>query len=179
MKSSKFKYALAAGAVAFAAGAAVVFWIVRSASSGQDLTSLLRVRTTIDGRSVAWTADDTKVIIVNFWATWCGPCIQETPSLLKIAAADKSIRLISISEDDSVKDLKKFLNLYPSSQAANIFVIHDEDRRLAKSMGVTTYPTSYVYSKNFRNGQAINGAVDWESEEIRKLLQSASAANAN
>ncbi len=149
--------------------AGFIFWSWRT--DPHSLTGLLANRPAVDGR-LAWPlAADADVIIVNFWATWCAPCIQETPSLFRLVAGDKKIILISISEDDSPKELQKFLGLYPGSQAANVFVVHDLDRRLAKSMAVTSYPTSYIFPVTMLDGQRIEGPVNWESPPVRDLIE--------
>ncbi|PWU18439.1 MAG: hypothetical protein C5B49_07180 [Bdellovibrio sp.] len=116
---------------------------------------------TLDGRSIEW-GPETEFLIVNFWASWCAPCVAETPSLFRLVAENHNrINLISISEDESEKSLRKFLSLYPNSSAPGIFLLYDQDRKLSESMDVHQFPESFIYSRDLKLLKKVVGAVDW------------------
>lgn len=123
----------------------------------------------IDQRT--FSPDGKRFVILNFWATWCGPCIQETPSLLKLASSHpEKIVLLSVSVDDGLPEIKKFLSLYPGAQADNVYVIHDRLKKLAEKFGVGRYPESFVFSPDGGLIKRIPGAIPWTEPEILKIF---------
>lgn len=138
-----------------------------SVSSIRDLVGSAR---TIDQSTVKMQGHE-KFVMINFWASWCGPCIQETPSLLHLANENSGkVILLLISEDSSLKDLRSFIKLYPLAQSANVFVIYDEDRRFAQGLGVSSLPRTFVFNREFQMTENYSGAVDWNTPEARQFL---------
>ena len=126
---------------------------------------------TLSGQKLDLNQVKGKTIIVNVWASWCAPCIQETPSLFKLVNSNKDrIALLSVSTDDSKKELNKFLRLYPSHESPNIYIIFDESRLITKSLGVNKLPETFVFAPDAKFLRQISGAVDWSS--IEKTLLS-------
>lgn len=112
-----------------------------------------------------------RFVIANFWATWCGPCIQETPSLFRLAAEhSEKIVLVSISVDSGVSEVKKFLSLYPASQVSNVYILHDRGKNLAQKFNVSRYPESFIFGPDGKLIRHIPGAVDWSQSEFQKIF---------
>ena len=119
----------------------------------------------------AFKAEPGHFVVVNFWATWCGPCIQGTPSLFRLASDHKDkITLASVSIDSGLTEVKKFLSLYPASQAANVFIIHDRGKVLAEKFGVNRYPETFIFSDKGNLVRHIPGAVDWSQPEFQQIF---------
>jgi len=138
----------------------------KSANLAHDLIVASR---TLEDRAIE--LPPSRYVIVNFWASWCGPCIQETPSLMRLAKENPDlVSLIAISEDESLKDLKKFLRLYPMVKAPNIFITHDLDRRLALGFGVKKFPETFVFNRDFKLLKKVDGAVEWSPALLQTLL---------
>ncbi len=118
-----------------------------------------------------------KVMIVNFWATWCPPCRKEVPSMVQLYETfkDKGFEIVAVSVDKRREDVVDFVNTYNMS----FTVLHDADSQVAASYGVFRYPESFIVDKNGVVLQHLNGAVEWMSPEfvdyIGKLLAAPSS----
>lgn len=108
-----------------------------------------------------------KTIILNFWASWCGPCQQEMPSLLKLVAdhSDQLV-LISINVDNSEKEMKKFMGLFPNFKGSNIFVFYDGERKWVQSYAVTGFPETFLYNKQHQFIKRHQGALDFKNVDF-------------
>lgn len=109
-----------------------------------------------------------RVVFVNFWATWCGPCVAEMPSLIALEASldPADIAFVSIAEDDAWQPVDRWLKRNPLP----FDVYRDRPPRVEIPFATTSYPTSFVID---RNGQALyrfNGARNWDTDEVRALL---------
>ena len=119
---------------------------------------------------------DNKLIMVNYWATWCGPCVSEIPDLIKISAdyADKGFALVGVNVDNSdVDGVKQFI----ADQGISYPVIFADGFFLDEIQGYQYIPTTLFYDSNGKQvGQAVVGSNSYEdwSKLIDALLEQAS-----
>lgn len=107
-----------------------------------------------------------KRIVINYWATWCGPCIKEMPAL-KIAEDllenhNYAFLLVSdetISKISDFKMNKKFDFNYLKSVKS------------IETLGIYSLPTSYIFDENGKKIETIVGTISWDSEEIIEKLK--------
>ncbi|HSR49781.1 MAG TPA: TlpA disulfide reductase family protein [Acidobacteriota bacterium] len=143
-------------------------WIPADQRESVDLsTPVLR---TLEGEEVKLSDLDAKVLLVNFWATWCGPCRKEMPDLerLQKALADEGLQVVALSDDDpqAVRDyLKK--NPYDFR-----FVI-DKKGDLYNRMGFPggVLPASMVVDSQGRVALVHVGLYDWDAPEVVESLR--------
>jgi cytochrome c biogenesis protein CcmG/thiol:disulfide interchange protein DsbE len=109
-----------------------------------------------------------QVVVLNFWATWCPPCIEETPSmvLMQSRLKYKGVVVLAVSIDDDAAAYHKFLK----DHSVNMVTVRDEDRRAASLYGTFGWPESYVIDRNGVIRRKFIGAVEWTSPEIMDYL---------
>ncbi|MES2768889.1 MAG: TlpA disulfide reductase family protein [Bdellovibrionota bacterium] len=113
-----------------------------------------------------------KVIIINFWASWCGPCVEEIPSLLKlIDQASGQVALVALSLDNDQKAMMDFLKNYDTSNP-NIYMLKDPNYMLAESFGTFKLPESYILNKDRKLIKKISGSINWTASDITALINS-------
>lgn len=127
----------------------------------------------IDGKKVNLSEFRGKVVLLNFWATWCGPCRAEMPSLHNLynEYKDKGFVVIAISADTSEKPVKSFAKELKLSFP----ILMDKNKAVSfDDYGVLGLPTTFLIDKNGIIIEKIMGEREWDSpqmkEKILKLL---------
>lgn len=112
-----------------------------------------------------------ELIIVNFWASWCPPCIQETPSMLNYAKvhSDK-IQLYLVSEDNSPKEIRDFVKAFSDIYSVNLRIIWDANRKIGQNFKVYKMPETFVFNKDGKLLRQLSGSVDWSKPEVHKMI---------
>ncbi|HZQ19619.1 MAG TPA: TlpA disulfide reductase family protein [Terriglobales bacterium] len=118
-----------------------------------------------------------KIVVLNFWATWCPPCIEEMPSLVglqkKVRGTDVTILAVSVDDDadDYHKFLKDhnvdFLTVREAGQKTDTGVIAP----VSSKYGTYKVPETYIIDRNGIIRRKFIGAVDWNQEEIVEYLR--------
>jgi thiol-disulfide isomerase/thioredoxin len=125
----------------------------------------------INGNTVRLSDLKGKIVILNFWATWCAPCIEEVPSLIKLVQEYKGqLHLLAISGDSNLEDIKVFLKSFPELKAAHINIIWDEDHSIMKKFAVARLPESFVGSKDLRLAKKIVGTINWYTPDSKAYM---------
>lgn len=110
-----------------------------------------------------------KVVLLNFWATWCGPCRVEMPSMeiLYQDFKDEGFAILAISSDPQGSIVTR---PFVASQGLTFPILHDSDYRVSGSYGVRTLPMSFLIDRNGTLTHRVFGARDWNSPEARELI---------
>jgi thiol-disulfide isomerase/thioredoxin len=110
-----------------------------------------------------------KVVLVNFWATWCGPCVEEMPSmeLLRVAMEGKPFAILAVNVGEGARAAQAFgekLDLgFP--------LLLDRDTTVAKSWRARVLPASYLVGPDGAIRYSYLGALDWASAPVRKRIE--------
>ena len=109
-----------------------------------------------------------QVVVLNFWATWCPPCIEETPSLVRMQnkMKDKGVVVLAVSIDADDAAYHKFLKDY----SVSMVTVRDEAKKSSSLYGTFGWPETYVIDRNGVIRRKFIGAVDWGSPEITDYL---------
>lgn len=135
--------------------------------------------TALDGTETALGPRAGTVTIVNFWATWCPPCVQEMPSLegLHAALGRDGLRVVGVSVDDDGGALRRFVK----DAGIEFTVVRDPGgRKAAAAWGVDGYPETFVLDGAGRVLERYQGPARWDSPEavahFRELIAKAKAS---
>ena len=110
-----------------------------------------------------------QVVLVNFWATWCPPCVEETPSLEKFAeqVRNQGVTVISVSVDQDGDTLQRFATEYHLSFA----IARDPDQAVASRYGTFKFPETYILDRDGRVAEKVIGPADWQDPRILAFVQ--------
>ena len=118
---------------------------------------------TIEGKYFDLADYKGKEVIVNFWASWCAPCVEEFPSFLKLLKAQKGkIIVLAISLDNNKQDIESFIEGFQLGDSGlDIYFSWDEDKSLSKLFGTKLLPESYLLDADHIVRRKIVGITDW------------------
>jgi peroxiredoxin len=124
----------------------------------------------LDGNVVSLSDFRGKVVLVNFWATWCGPCRVEMPAMEQLyrTFARKDFEILAVSTDPQgvavTRPFQKEIGLtFP--------ILHDADYRVGLTYGARTLPMTFMVDRQGVVRQQIFGARDWSASEAHQLIQ--------
>jgi thiol-disulfide isomerase/thioredoxin len=117
-----------------------------------------------------------KVVVLNTWATWCGPCKAEMPTLAKMAAsyAGKPVEVVAVSIDTADAATKATLFI---SQNAPLKFYHDREMKIVFKLNAPGTPTTVIYGKDGLETARVAGDADWTSPAARALVDEALAGS--
>ena len=111
-----------------------------------------------------------KLILLNFWATWCVPCKEEMPSL-DLLQSNKNLKNLKIFPINVGKDnIEKASNFFKDLKIKNLDVYFDSPVTLAKKFSLRGIPTSILLNKDGLEFARIVGSIDFEDEKFIKWL---------
>ena len=129
--------------------------------------------TDLDGNSFSLQALRGKVLIVNFWATWCPPCREEMPSMQRawerLDKAQVLLLAINVGEDEDV--IFRFTADYP----VDFPLLLDQDAKVAQSWPVKGLPTTFVVDPQGRLVYRAIGSREWDDPELLALVRALGA----
>jgi peroxiredoxin len=109
-----------------------------------------------------------RVVVLNFWATWCGPCVAETPSLLQLHHDQPDLAIVAVSVDDDAQAYQHFI----ASHHVDLITVRDPGQKIANLFHSTMWPESYIIDRQGIIRRKVIGAQDWSNPEMRAYLKS-------
>jgi len=111
-----------------------------------------------------------RVLILNFWATWCRPCRHELPALqsLRDTLVDEGLEVVGVSVDASDPES---VARFARDQGARFPILHDPSEEVARRFATAAWPTTFVIDREGRQVYGIVGAWDWAAPETLAALR--------
>jgi cytochrome c biogenesis protein CcmG, thiol:disulfide interchange protein DsbE len=119
---------------------------------------------TLAGKSEHLSDLKGKIVVLNFWATWCPPCVEETPSLNRLQKYidSRGGMILGVSVDEDGAAYEKFLK----DQSVIFSTYRDATKKSAADYGTTIYPETYVIDRHGKIARKFIGAQQWDSPEM-------------
>ena len=130
---------------------------------------------TVDGNSEHLSDLKGKVVVLNFWASWCPPCVEETPSMnrLQKIIEPRGGTILAVSVDEDAQAYQRFL------KEQNVVFPTDRDptAKSAATYGTTLYPETYIIDRQGKIARKFVGAQQWDSADMRAYFDAILAQN--
>jgi thiol-disulfide isomerase/thioredoxin len=109
-----------------------------------------------------------KAVLINFWASWCPPCLAEMPSLATLAqvVGPEQLVVLTVNFKESAATAQRFV----ARTALTLPVLRDPDGLIARQWGANVFPTTVLLDAQGRVKQLVRGEVDWTGREAEALL---------
>ena len=139
--------------------------LLRETVSPRDFTL-----STVEGESYTLSALQGKVVFLNFWATWCGPCREEMPSMeaLYQRFKDQGLEILAVNIMEGPDEVLDFMHIFNLSFPAPL----DKDGNLAAAYGIRGIPTSFLINREGKIVMRLVGTLDWDTPEIHAAFES-------
>lgn len=110
-----------------------------------------------------------KVVLVNFWASWCLPCVKEMPGMQRLAdrLSDQPFEILAVNISDSERRAREFskrMNL-------DLTILMDPDGEVLKAWQVQVLPTSFLLDQTGLVCYQVVGPIDWDDPEVLELVE--------
>ncbi len=112
-----------------------------------------------------------KVVLLNFWATWCAPCVAEMPALDNLAKSmiGKDVEIMTVSID--FKGMEAIKEFYRDNDINNLPILMDsKGKAFSSTLKLQVLPTTLVIDRKGMVVGKIMGEIDWDSDAVRKYL---------
>jgi thiol-disulfide isomerase/thioredoxin len=129
-----------------------------------------------EDRTVDLAAFRGKTVVLNFWATWCAPCVKEMPSLDRAQAAlGSQFKVLALSLD-AASSRPKVAPFYRDRKLDNLEIHFDIGRQAFQALNIVVLPTTVVIDGSGREVGRLQGEADWDSKEALALIRSVAAS---
>ena len=124
---------------------------------------------TLSGQSVRLSDLRGKVVFLNLWATWCPPCREEMPSMVRFYERYRAqgVEVVAVSEDRDPEAVRKFVK----GQGVTFSVALDDEKRVYRLYGATGVPETHLIDRKGVLRAFQMGPFDWTAPEVTKLVQ--------
>jgi peroxiredoxin len=119
-------------------------------------------------RTVTLSQFKGQILVLNFWATWCPPCVEEMPSLVRMQQRmqSKAVTVLAVSIDVDESNYRRFLK----DHNVNLLTVRDPDQKTNSLYGTSKFPETYIIDRQGVVRRKFIGAVDWTAPDVIDFL---------
>jgi cytochrome c biogenesis protein CcmG, thiol:disulfide interchange protein DsbE len=119
-------------------------------------------------RTVALNQFRGQIVVLNFWATWCPPCVEEMPSLVEMQRRMKAkgVTVVAVSIDEDEGAYRAFLKQH----GVDLLTVRDPAQKTPALYGTRGWPETFIIDRHGVMRRKFIGAVDWTEPEITDFL---------
>jgi cytochrome c biogenesis protein CcmG, thiol:disulfide interchange protein DsbE len=109
-----------------------------------------------------------QVVVLNFWASWCAPCIAELPSMMEMQdrLRNRGVTVLGVSIDVDGDAYHRFIQ----QRNVNFLTVRDPDQKVAGMYGTSVWPESYIIDREGMMRRKVVGPINWNSPDILEFL---------
>ena len=124
---------------------------------------------TLDGKPQRLEDYRGRVVLVNFWATWCAPCLEEMPSIEKLRRSFDARRfaVVAVNVGEGPARAGEFVE---KLQLSGFNILLDRDMKTSKAWGARVLPMTFVVAPDGKVAYSYRGAIDWSRADIRAAI---------
>jgi len=161
---------------AFVAAAATLPWVARAAEEEIRPQPWPKQRATpgldlpgFDGPRWSLASARGRVVLLNFWASWCEPCRAELPSLELLAARHENdgLDIVAVNFRETDGAIQRFMALMPIT----LPIVRDADGAASRAWGARVFPTTAAVARDGRAVFTVVGEVEWNGPEARRWIE--------
>jgi thiol-disulfide isomerase/thioredoxin len=123
----------------------------------------------VEGKKIDFNSFKNRLVVVNYWATWCPPCVAEMPSFQNLYDAYKDKVVFLFVANDEQRRVEKFIE-----NKKYTIPVYYQVTQSPKEMQSNSLPTTFIINKNGEIVVNKTGAVNWNSNKVRNLLDNLS-----
>lgn len=119
----------------------------------------------LDGTTFKLSSLRGKIVIVNFWASWCNPCVEEFPSLVKlISQFNKDVVVVAVSEDETREDMQSFMKAMGLPKPG-FEMLFDDAKKNMQAYGVEKIPETFLVGRDGKLIRKVLGIENWANDD--------------
>ena len=141
--------------------------LLKQKVSPRDFT--LQAAQKSSGETLSLSALRGKVVFLNFWATWCGPCRSEMPSMEALYSRyrEKGLEILAVNCGEEKEQVLAFMTNNGLSFPAAL----DSDGKVSGNYGIQAIPTSFIIDREGKIIARLVGSIDWDTAKMRAAME--------